>query len=249
MTPDFELEGVVHLVRPAFREAPDLEALRLGIADSDDATLFYHAMQCRLRSPVGQEHPPDDFSAWVNGVLQDRETAERLLFAAQRLGGTPATLRAALLGVLDLVPDKERRARVAPPEAAFIFLAAESVPVPTGVIVPDADALFIALAEADTSVWFYHFVERPWFEGAEPRPAIWLRGIGESRAATWLADAALAGMPIEALRRHVLARWRRGHLGRRVADMAERSDDQRRDVGHDAVARFVRRLKRGEATS
>ncbi len=248
-TPDFELEGVVHLVRPAFLEATDLESLRAGIAASDDETLFLHALQCRLRLPAAHEHPPDDFSAWVNGVVQDRETAERLLFAAQRRGGTAEALRASLLGVLETVPEKARRARTAPAEATFIFLAAESVRVPTGVVVSTADALFAALGEADASVWFYHFIERPWFDGQAPAPATWLRAIGEGRTAAWLEEAAAAGLPIEMLRRQVLARWRRRHLGRRVADLAARSDDQRRDVGHEAVTRLVRRLKQGGGRS
>jgi hypothetical protein len=77
----------------------------------------------------------------------------------------------------------------------------------------------------------------------------WLREIGEARAAAWLEDLATAGLPIEMLRRQSLARWRRRQLGRRVADLAARSDDQRRDVGHETVARFVRRLKQGEGAS
>ena len=138
---EFELRSVVHLVRPAGARARNLESLRLWIAEATAATLFYHAVQCPLRRPDSSELPPDDLSAWVHGVVQDRETAERISFAVQSRAGSASELREALLEVLGGVPEKDRFARAAPPESEFVFLTAESVPVPTGVVAAETEAL------------------------------------------------------------------------------------------------------------
>src|SRR5512134_3055164 len=106
--PGFELQSVVHLVRPAGARARNLESLRLWIAEATAETLFYHTVQCLLRHPHGLEPPPDDLSAWVHGVVQDRETAERIAFAVQSRAGSAADLREALLEVLHSVPEKAR---------------------------------------------------------------------------------------------------------------------------------------------
>ena len=88
MNDGFELFGVVHLVRPAGRTAHDLEELRQGIGEASPESLFYHAHGPQLRHPEADEPHPDDFSAWVNGVVQDRETAERMSFAIQQRGSS-----------------------------------------------------------------------------------------------------------------------------------------------------------------
>src|SRR5205823_1286867 len=90
----------------------NLEDLRRGIAECSVTSLFLHAHQHQLRVPAGDELHPGDFNAWVNGVVQDRETAERLSFAIQNRGGSPAELRAALLEVLDSVPGGRARGHV-----------------------------------------------------------------------------------------------------------------------------------------
>src|SRR5438132_8977059 len=116
MPAPFPLLGVVHLVRPAGRTARDLESLRAGIAEASVQSLFYHAYQPLLRTTAASDAPPDDFSAWVNGVVQDRETAERLSFAIQDRSSSAAELRSALVEVLEALPEKTRRARDAPEE-------------------------------------------------------------------------------------------------------------------------------------
>jgi hypothetical protein len=241
----FELTAVVHLIRPAGRAARDLEGLRAGLAEAPERSLFYHAVQCYLRLPEAEDPSPDDLSAWVNGVVQDRETAERLAFAVQAQGATPAGLRAALIRVLDEIPEKTRLARAAPEGGAFVFLAADSVPVPTGALASEPGQLFDLLAEADASVWFYHLLEEPWFADGEPPLARWLRAAGAQRLADLLQECAAEALPLAALRRRILGRWRRSELGRRLAQAAGRPEDERRAVGREAVAGLVRRLRRG----
>ena len=97
----FELRAVAHLVRPWGAPIRDLEQLRAGIGDAPAEVLFHHAVQYQLRHAGAGELPPDDFSAWIGGVVQDAETAERLSFAVQSQRSSPDAIRSALLGVLD----------------------------------------------------------------------------------------------------------------------------------------------------
>ncbi len=245
MNGSFELTGVVHLVRPAFRQAANLDELREGIAAVEAATLFYHGVQYQLRSPTG-DPAPDDFSAWVNGVVQDRETAERLSFAVQRAPAGAEALRASLVRVLDAIPAGTRRGRVAPEGGAFVFLSLDSVPVPTGMIAADPDGLFDLLLRADDSVWFHELLEEPWFDGTIPAAATWLRALGEAKFAGWLEEAATSGRSIEGMKRLIHTKWRRRRIGARIAEAAERSDYERREAGRSAVASLVRRLRKDE---
>jgi len=245
---EFELHGVVHLVRPTGRRARDLEELRLGIAETPARSLFCHTRQCQLRDPAGAELPPDDFSAWVNGVVQDRETAERLSFVGLNRGGSAEEEREALLEVLGQVPEAARQTRDTPVEGAFVFLTVESVPLPTGVVARSGLELLEALIEAEASVWFYHLTEQLWFP--EGRSILeWLFDRGDDQIGLWLREDAGAGLPIETMRRRLLRRWRRSRLGRRLGEAAAVPEDQRREAGRAAVARFVRRIKKPETSS
>jgi hypothetical protein len=240
----FELTSVVHLVRPAGDRAGDLETLRAGVEHASAESLFYHAIQCPLRRPESSGLPTDDFSAWVNGVLQDRETAERLSFAVQGHGGSEVELRHALLDALESVSEKDRRDRAAPTESAFVFLTAESVRVPVGVAAHEPDELVEALATADPGVWFYHLIEEPWYQPATLPVARWALERGESRLARLLEEEARSGRGLEEMRRRLLRRWRQSRLHGRVAAAAELNESERREAGRAAVAGLVRRITR-----
>jgi hypothetical protein len=198
-----------------------------------------------LRHPVGEEAAPDDFSAWVNGVVQDRETAERISFAVQSSSGSPGDLRTALLATLTSIPESVRASRRAPPGGELFCHTLESVPIPTGVVVTTARELVHALVAADDSVWFYHLIEQPWFPEGQTLVE-WTESLGESRLAGWLAEDAASEAPLAALRRRLLRRWRQSRLGRRLGEAALAPEDVRREAGHDAVARFVRRITQSE---
>ena len=245
----FELRSVVHLVRPAGGRARDLEGLRAGIAEASAATLFYHTVQCPLRRPNSSETPPDDLSAWVHGVVQDRETAERISFAVQSRSGSADELREALLEVLDHISEKDRIARAAPPESEFVFLTAESVPVPTGMIARDVEELMANLALADHGAWFYHLIEEPWHLAGPAPIVVWSRECGHARVAGWLEEEFHAGHGLEEMRRRVLRRWQQSRLRTRVAAAAEATESERREAGRAAVAGLVRRITGVEEAS
>jgi hypothetical protein len=149
----FELDTVVHLVSPAGVSARNLEELRAAIARAPERSLFWHVAGGQRREPWSEELPPDDFSAWVGGVVQDRETAERMSFAVQSHRGEPGALRAALLEALDGVGTRQRETRSAPEGGEFALLTFDSVTVPTGLTARDPDALVNVLAQADAGAW------------------------------------------------------------------------------------------------
>jgi hypothetical protein len=240
----FELHSVAHLVRPAGARARNLESLRLWIAEATASTLFYHTVQCPLRHPTSTEIPPDDLSAWVHGVVQDRETAERISFAVQSRSGSPSDLREGLLDVLQGVPDRDRFSRAVPPDAEFVFLAAESVTIPTGIVAETPETLVDALAEAEPGIWFFHLLEEPWYAPGPPAIARWAREHGDSQLAKVLEEEARAGRGLAEMRRRVLKRWRQGRLRARVAAATRASEGERREAAHEAVVGLVRRMTR-----
>ena len=239
----FPIRSVVHLVRPTGTRASTLDELRTAILESSDASLFCHGLQYQLRNPASKELPPDDLSAWVGGVVQDRGTAERMSFAVSSHNRHPGELRPALVKVLEELPASARAGRAATPEGAFVFLEVEAVTVPTGVEVRDGSEAIEALGDADVSAWFYHVIEQPWFATDRPTLHEWLQEMGEVKLARWLADITASGLPIEAARDRLLRRWRNSHLGRRLGDAAQMPDDMRREAGREVVGRLVRRIR------
>jgi hypothetical protein len=243
----FPIAGVVHLVRPLGVHAPDLAALREGIASAPAASLFHHVLVARLRTPRESSVAPDDFSDWVLGVVQDRETAERLAFAAHDAAPGPEPLRAALLAVLDAMPAAARAARVAPPDGAFAFLAAESVTLDTGLAAEDPAMLARLLAVSDTSAWFHHLVEQPWHDPRSGAGA-WLRARGAVAMADAIDREVASARPFERVRERLLRAWGRGRLAHRLVEAAERPETVRRVVARSAVSGLARRLARGTGT-
>jgi len=242
MPAPFELQSVVHLVRPAGRTAHDLDQLRQGIADSSPETLFYHSLQHQLRQPTVEELHPADFTGWVNGVVQDRETAERIAFAIEQRGGSPDELRDALLEVLDAIPPRTRVQRDSPEDGDFVFLDMESVLVATGRECHDTGELIGHLGDVNPAALFYHLIQQPWLSPGAPSLIAWTREVGDERLAQVLEQSVRSGRPLEAVRRSIVRRWRRSTLGRRLAAAARVPEDDRREQGRRAVASFVRRM-------
>jgi hypothetical protein len=246
-TEAFTIRCVVHLVRPTGTRATTLDELRHAVSEASDASLFYHCLQYQLRNPASKELPPDDLSAWVGGVVQDRATAERMSFTVSSHNRHPGELRPALLKVLEEVPASQRANRMSDAEGAFVFLEVEPVTLPTGLEVQDDAQTVEALTQSDVSVWFYHVLEQPWFGTDRPTLHEWLEQHGEHKLAHWLTDITNAGLPIEAARERLLRRWRNSHLGRRLGDAAEMPDEMRREAGREVVGRLVRRMRKLES--
>ena len=239
----FELTGVVHLARPTGQLAHDLDELRNGIEAATPQVLFYHAIQVVLRAGTGEDPPPDDFSAWSYGVVQDRETAERLAFATRDHTTSAPALRAALLSVLDTIPQKARAARDAPEGGDFAFITIDSVPIPTGGAA-DVNRLVETLLEADDTVWFWHLFEEPWIRAGECPLGDWLRASGAEALAQRLEQDARSGLSIEVLRRRTRRTWQRGQLARRLAEAVSAPEEERREEARAVVAGLVSRIKR-----
>src|SRR5580765_3618845 len=243
----FEIESVVHLVCPTGDLARNLEDLRAAIARAPERSIFWHVAGGQRREPWCEELAPDDFSAWVGAVVQDRVTAERLSYAVQSRRGSPETLRATLLDTLESVSESQRRAHAAPEGGEFPMLTIESVPIPTGFVAHDPDSLDDAMAAADAGAWFHHVVEEPWLGAGRPRLGEWLRAQGAVRLAAWYEDLAASGLPLETMRRRLLQRRRRTALRRRVSEATAHAAAERQAATRAAVEGLVRRLRRGGA--
>jgi uncharacterized protein DUF5752 len=243
----FEIESVVHLVCPTGDFARNLEELRAAIARAPERSIFWHVAGGQRREPWCEELAPDDFSAWVGAVVQDRVTAERLSYAVQSRRGAPDALRATLLETLESVGESQRRARQAPEGGEFPMLTFESVAVATGYAAHDAESLDQAMAAADAGAWFHHVVEQPWLGEGSPRLCDWLRARGAPRLAAWYGDLAASGLPLETMRRRLLQRRRRTALRRRVSEAAAHAAVERQEATRAAVEGLVRRLRRGGA--
>ncbi len=239
----FDIRSAVHLVRPLPGAVTGLAALAEGIASASAGTLFHHVHLPRLRHAAASASPPDDFSAWVEGVLQDATAAERVAFAVQSHGHDPESLRAALLEALR--GDAAARTATAPEASAFVFHDVDVVALDLGRRADDADALVAALCEDDASSFFHHVVEAPWFGDASASAASWARDAGHARLAEWLEECASDGQPLAASRRRLGQRWRRSHVARRVARGLERPERERDDTARRTVQELVRRIRKG----
>ena len=240
----FEIESVVHLVCPTGDLARNLEDLRAAIARAPERSIFWHVTGGQRREPWCEELAPDDFSAWVGAVVQDRVTAERLSYAVQSQRGSPEALRATLLDTLESVSENQRRAHAAPEGGEFPMLTIESVPVPTGYVAHDPESLDDAMAAADAGAWFHHVVEEPWLGAGGPRLGEWLRAQGATRLAAWYEDLASSGLPLETMRRRLLQRRRRTALRRRLSEAAAHAAAERQEATRAAVENLVRRIRR-----
>jgi hypothetical protein len=240
----FELRSALHLVRPTGRQALDLAELRDELAAAPDEVLFCHTVQYQLRHADPDLEWTDDVSAWIGGVVQDRETAERCAFVAQAANGSPAELRAGLLALLDALPAKARRNRGAPQGGAFVFLASETLALETGEVVRDAFALLDRLTHMAPSVRFYHLVEEPWYHGGESSLAAWLDQVGEARMAKQLRERIADRLTFPGICRRLLPAWRRLLVTRRVSSAADTFAPRSLARERDAAVRLVHRIRR-----
>jgi hypothetical protein len=238
------LYGVVHLVRHSGRTATDVAALREHIAQVPDASLFYHAHHPRLRHAHAPTPPMDDFSAWMSGVVQDRETAERVAFAVQTAGRQPAELRAALLAAIPEGGARPGPPFAAPPEGEFVFLEMDSVPVDLGLVAHDTDELMTHLCGGSVAIFFYHVLECPWFDAGGVTVSEWARAWGDARLADWIEESAHDGRPLADSQRRLGGRWRRSQMMRRVAMSADVPEGVRQAQARNVVSGLVRRITR-----
>ena len=70
--PFYFLRGHLAAV-PVGLAAPDLAALRRGIAEVDESSIYYHAVEA-----IGLGNPRGDFAAWIEDVLQRPQLARRV---------------------------------------------------------------------------------------------------------------------------------------------------------------------------
>ena len=237
----YTLCGGVHAVRVTPVRAHDLVTLHAGIERAEPASLFFHLVQPALRAPASRERPPDDLSAWVGGVLQRPDMAERLAHAARQGAGVEERRRSLLAALA-----KAGTRAAVDEEAAFTFHATDSVLAPLAEVATPEE-LVEQLACADAAVWFWHLLEEPWRADGPSPLAGWLRAHGAPELAVPFEQAAASTRSLDALRREVVTRWRRTRLARRVAFRHEAPDAERVQEAAREAARLAHELVRRHA--
>lgn len=233
----FDLVGAVYLTSATGARAVTLEDLRRCVAEAGPASLFHHTQRRRLGAG-DDEAPADELSAWVRGVVQDAETAERIGYAVQSAPPGPEPLRERVLEALDAVPAAARERRAAPEGGALALLAARPVPVAAGLRAEDAEGLARALEQATRDVWFHHLVEEPWFRSGQGPLLEWLRAAGGGAFAAVLAREVRRRFSIDAVRAAVRRNRRRSAITSRVLSGEAASPTETRELAR----RLARRL-------
>jgi len=238
----FVFASVAHLDAPAGIMAASLEALRDGIANAPDDSLFRHVTCMPVRFPHARDLPSNDFARWAGTALQAPEAAERLAFAGAATVRPIPDLRAALLSVLDTVPVRDRK-RESAEEAAFYFMRVRSVIVPLGIEAIDPVEAVDVWHRLDSAALFFHLVEAPVFGDAANSFPAWLRAHGADGLAIQAEQAVALGRPIARLRRDLGTRWRRSQIGKRLAERAGVPEAERLREARAAMARLAGRLR------
>jgi hypothetical protein len=92
--PFYFLRGHLAAV-PLDLAAPDLRALRLALAEVDESSIYYHAVEA-----VGLGNPRGDFAAWIEDVLERPELGRRVR-ELDPFAVNLAQIRQQLLALLD----------------------------------------------------------------------------------------------------------------------------------------------------
>jgi hypothetical protein len=239
------LDGVVHLVRPSGYVATSVTGLHAGVTLASPGTLLYHVFHPLLRQPEAAEPPPDDFSAWLEGVAMAPGVAEQVSWALRASEPGVDALRAALLAVLATAPARGHGMQAGGAESAFVFLELDVVPLPGDEEAADGDELVRQLAASPWNVLFHELVERPWLEPGPPRLPAWVRACGDEKLASWIEECARGGRTLAGARRWLLRRWRQRGIARRVAAAAALPESEKRADALRAVGGLVRRIQGG----
>ncbi len=242
MSDSFRFFTSAPLESPAGRVASDLESLRAGIATVSPESIFHHVTRISVRFPHVRDLPENDFARWVGEALQLPEVSERLAFAGSLPVGALEELRAALLAVLDRVPERDRR-RSSSDGAAFHFLEARSVYADLGIEAVDPADVVEVWPRLDVGATFLHLVEAPVFGRTEFALIPWLLARGARGLAESAVKAVAAGSPAARLHRDIGTRWRRSMIGRRLVARIEAADEVRVREARETMVRLAEKLK------
>ncbi len=242
MSEGFRFFTSAPLESPAGHVASDLESLKAGIAAASPESIFQHVTRMPVRFPHVRDLPENDFARWVGDALQLPEVSERLAFAGSLPAGSLEEVRAALLAVLNRVPERDRK-RSASEGAAFEFLEARTVLADLGIEAADPSQVVEIWPQLDVAATFLHLVEAPIFGRTEYALIPWLRARGARGLADSAAKAVAAGPPVARLHRVVGTRWRRSMIGRRLVDRIDAAEEVRLLEAREAMARLAGKLK------
>jgi len=230
------------LESPAGHVASDLESLKAGIATVSPESIFQHVTRMPVRFPHARDLPENDFARWVGDALQLPEVSERLAFAGTMPAASLEEVRAALLAVLNRVPERDRK-RSASEGASFEFLEARNVLADLGIEAADPAQVVEIWPQLDDAATFLHLVEAPIFGRTEYALIPWLRARGARGLADSAAKAVAAGPPVARLHRVIGTKWRRSMIGRRLVDRIDAAEEVRLREARETMTRLAEKLK------
>jgi len=230
------------LESPAGYVASDLESLKAGIATVSPESIFQHVTRMPVRFPHARDLPENDFARWVGDALQLPEVSERLAFAGTMPAASLEEVRAALLAVLNRVPERDRK-RSASEGASFEFLEARNVLADLGIEAADPAQVVEIWPQLDDAATFLHLVEAPIFGRTEYALIPWLRARGARGLADSAAKAVAAGPPVARLHRVIGTKWRRSMIGRRLVDRIDAAEEVRLREARETMTRLAEKLK------
>jgi len=239
----------VESVQLTGRKAANLMELYLGLQESDGPVLYHHTHRFyRSHSFLG---PWDrsDFALWVSQNLKEEALGERMGAIDPRDYRTLAELRADIMGVLEpVLEDKDRWVRSVPRGMEFHFCRSVSLVLPTSHQARNLEEFTSFLEEVDTASLYYHLIEAPLhlhgLVRAYPNDfSQWLDDSGFPEEARKVSQIDPFRSDLEALRRDLLAVFRRNRLGtfvRRAAERVVRSPEG------EAASLWLRRWRKGD---
>ena len=242
MSEGFRFFTSAPLESPAGQVASDLESLKAGIATVSPESIFQHVTRMPVRFPHARDLPENDFARWVGDALQLPEVSERLAFAGTMPAASLEEVRAALLAVLNRVPERDRK-RSASEGASFEFLESRTVLADLGIEAADPAQVVEIWPQLDDAATFLHLVEAPIFGRTEYALIPWLRARGARGLADSAAKAVAAGPPVARLHRVIGTKWRRSMIGRRLVDRIDAADEVRLREARETMARLPEKLK------
>jgi len=237
----FELSGVVYLLQPAGYAVSNLDELLSRIAAADVETVFLHTQMSRLRPHADEAVPVDDLSHWVRSVVHDAATAERLAFAITSASHEVEEVRAAIVRVLEAIPQRARTEHAAPPGGALVLMRFDLVDVPSGVVARTPSELIEALVNSDRITWFHHLIEEAWLRPGPIPITEWLRAAGSPRLADILEREVESSRSVDQVRARTLRRWRRSRIASRLAEAARKGGADPADA-QEAAERLARKI-------
>lgn len=157
ITPPFEFNQCISIVRSTGEKAKNLRELRDILSLVSEACLFHHTYQYFLKGHILEY--TNDFAHWVGESLEERVLSEQLSSIDPYDFKEISDLRNELLNVIDNYLERFPEPREAMAGDEFYFNETITLIFPVGVRVKNLAEFLIAIKYIDSGCIYYHFYE------------------------------------------------------------------------------------------